>query len=221
MKKLLGLNLLIVLSIIFASCGTNNNVVNNRLISKRKYNKGFHINRKGNMKSSKSEKEEEGIAFEDVKSSSTKTKKAENYSSHTEDNTRDRFVPAEDIQSNIIVREDRAEPASKPILRSSEAGLPSDEGRAPMADSQIQEDFQSSDNRTSSQEKMTKKQAKKKARAAARGGNSDLVNIILIVLLVCVILALLSFIGGTIGWILSVVVLVLIIYFLLKLLGAI
>lgn len=76
MRKLLSLNLLVALAVIIASCGTNNNVVNNRLISKRKYNKGFHINRKGNMKSSKVDKEEESVAFEDVKSKPSKEKKS-------------------------------------------------------------------------------------------------------------------------------------------------
>ncbi len=74
MKKLLGINLLIAFAIIFASCGTNNNVVSNRLISKRKFNKGFHFNTKGNTKSSNEKKQEESIAFDDSKK---RTEKAE------------------------------------------------------------------------------------------------------------------------------------------------
>ncbi|GAB5417860.1 MAG: hypothetical protein Crog4KO_23920 [Crocinitomicaceae bacterium] len=72
MKKLLGINLLIAFAIIFASCGTNNNVVSNRLISKRKFNKGFHFNSKGNTKSSNEKKQEESIAFDDSKKRSEK-----------------------------------------------------------------------------------------------------------------------------------------------------
>ncbi len=55
MKKLAILNLSIILSLVLGSCSTSNNVVNNRSISKRKYTKGFHINKKSNLKSSKDE----------------------------------------------------------------------------------------------------------------------------------------------------------------------
>lgn len=74
MKKLLNINLLIAFAIIFASCATNNNVVNNRLISKRKFNKGFHINTKGKMKSSQVN-EEESIAYDDSKNKGQDDKK--------------------------------------------------------------------------------------------------------------------------------------------------
>lgn len=38
------------MTIALASCGSSNNVVSNKLISKRKYSKGFHINKNGNYK---------------------------------------------------------------------------------------------------------------------------------------------------------------------------
>ena len=38
------------MTIVLASCGSSNNVVSNKLISKRKYSKGFHINKNGNYK---------------------------------------------------------------------------------------------------------------------------------------------------------------------------
>lgn len=77
MRKLLSFNLLMALALVFASCGTNNNVVNNRLISKRKFNKGFHINTKGNMKSSNDKKQEENIASDDSKKREGYNKKIE------------------------------------------------------------------------------------------------------------------------------------------------
>lgn len=40
------------MTIALASCGSSNNVVSNKLISKRKYSKGFHINKNGNYKNS-------------------------------------------------------------------------------------------------------------------------------------------------------------------------
>jgi hypothetical protein len=224
MKKLLSLHLLIALAVIFASCGSNNNVVNNRLISKRKYNKGFHINSKGNKKSSKVEKEAEGesIAFEDVKSSSKKAEKAAYTSNRTVDNSQDVVAPKK-VNADVVVENEQSvkAPVNKPVLKSQSDEFMGDE-EVPFEEVQSLEDDQS-DNKdiSTSEEKMFKKEVKKKARSAARGGNSDLMNILLIVLLVLVILALISLIGGTLGWILSVLVLVLIIYFLLKLLGVI
>lgn len=70
MKKILSIHLLIAFAVVFASCGTNNSVVSNSLISKRKHTKGFHFNKKGNVKPSKSQKEEESIAFDDSKNNS-------------------------------------------------------------------------------------------------------------------------------------------------------
>ena len=58
MKKVRIISAIAGLSIILASCGSSNNVVSNRLISKRKYTKGFHINSNGHYKSSKSQEEE-------------------------------------------------------------------------------------------------------------------------------------------------------------------
>ncbi|MFT5858826.1 MAG: uncharacterized membrane protein YqaE (UPF0057 family) [Flavobacteriaceae bacterium] len=53
MKKLASINLLIILVLILGACSTSNNVVNNNLISKRKYTKGFHINKKSNLSTDK------------------------------------------------------------------------------------------------------------------------------------------------------------------------
>lgn len=219
MKKLFNLNLLVALAVVFASCATNNNVVNNRLISKRKYNKGFHINRKGNMKSSNTEKEEESVAYEDVKSKNTKTKKATYSSTRKADSKADAVVSNENVSSDREVIKQEAK--QQKALRSAD-GFSGDEEMS-YEDFQSMEDFESDNDDNSSEKQLTKKQAKKlaKIKSRAAGGNSDLVNIILIVLLVLVILALISLIGGTLGWILSVVVLVIIIYFLLKLLGVI
>lgn len=217
MKKLFSLNLLIALAVVFASCGTNNNVVNNRLISKRKYNKGFHINRKGNMKSSKVE-EEESIAFEDVKSQNKKEEKSSNNTIRKSSDKAD-VLTHSNANFNIIVYEEDA--PHKPILRN-EQDVPADGNDGfSFEESQAIPDYDSENETSTPKQHMSKKEAKKMARSAAGGGNSDLMNILLIVLLVIVVFALISLIGGTLGWILSVIVLVLIIYFLLKLLGVI
>lgn len=67
MKKFLSIHILIAMAVVFASCGTGNDVVSNRLISKRKHTKGFFINKNGNNKASKAKKEEQSIAFDDTK----------------------------------------------------------------------------------------------------------------------------------------------------------
>lgn len=65
MKNVRLISAIAGLSIILASCGTSNNVVSNRLLSKRKYTKGFHLNSKGHYKSSKSQ-DQEGIDLANV-----------------------------------------------------------------------------------------------------------------------------------------------------------
>ena len=51
MKKLLFINLALISALILGSCGSSNSVVSNRLISKRKYTKGFHLNKRSKLKS--------------------------------------------------------------------------------------------------------------------------------------------------------------------------
>lgn len=58
MKKIIFINLAVITALIASSCSTSNSVVSNRLISKRKYTKGFHFNKKENYKVS----EEENVA---------------------------------------------------------------------------------------------------------------------------------------------------------------
>lgn len=60
MKKLFSL---LILSAILVSCGTSNNVVNNRLFQKRKYTSGWFIKKK--QKVDKKSSNEEGLAFQD------------------------------------------------------------------------------------------------------------------------------------------------------------
>jgi uncharacterized membrane protein YqaE (UPF0057 family) len=71
MKKLVAVNFIIAFVMILGSCGTSNNVVSNRLISKRKYTKGFHINKRSHEKSSK----DEVLANNDVEESKAEDKK--------------------------------------------------------------------------------------------------------------------------------------------------
>lgn len=68
MRKLSIISLIALLAIVVTSCGSSNNVVNNGIISKRKYTKGFFLNRKSNLKTAQNNtkeadlKEEKAIA---------------------------------------------------------------------------------------------------------------------------------------------------------------
>jgi len=76
MRKFTFINLIIASILILASCSTSNSVVSNRLISKRKYTKGFHINKKSDYKASKdaiAEREEVENKSYDVTSTTTTT----------------------------------------------------------------------------------------------------------------------------------------------------
>lgn len=72
MKRLNVLYLFLALTLVLGSCGSSNNVVSNKLISKRKYNKGFHINKKGNYKDSKKNVASEDLKADDAKSTDEK-----------------------------------------------------------------------------------------------------------------------------------------------------
>jgi uncharacterized membrane protein YqaE (UPF0057 family) len=61
MRKISAIAVLAVMGIILGSCGHSNNVVSNKLISKRKYTKGFHFNQKGHFKSGQDVQEEQAL----------------------------------------------------------------------------------------------------------------------------------------------------------------
>jgi uncharacterized membrane protein YqaE (UPF0057 family) len=61
MRKISTLAIIAVIGVILGSCGNTNNVVNNKLISKRKYTKGFHLNQKGHFKSGQDIREEQDL----------------------------------------------------------------------------------------------------------------------------------------------------------------
>ena len=68
MKSLQRISLFLIAALIMGACSTSNNVVSNRMIQKRKYNKGFHLNNKQAFKSSKEQlKKEEYTAQEKSK----------------------------------------------------------------------------------------------------------------------------------------------------------
>lgn len=69
MKKIAILNAIIAMILVLASCGSSNNVVNNHLISKRKYTKGFHLNSKSHYRDSNEDVASEPLKKEKVRAS--------------------------------------------------------------------------------------------------------------------------------------------------------
>lgn len=56
----------ILSAFIFASCGTSHDVVDGGLFQKRKYNKGYHVSKKGKVSSSKTDNESEVAAVVEI-----------------------------------------------------------------------------------------------------------------------------------------------------------
>ncbi len=82
MKKLISL---FILSAILLSCGTSNNVVNNGLFQKRKYNAGWFFKKKNGIK--KKSANEENLAFEEQRSSVEPSKKEIVYTNNSRTST--------------------------------------------------------------------------------------------------------------------------------------
>jgi uncharacterized membrane protein YqaE (UPF0057 family) len=59
MKKVSIVSLVTIIMIVISSCGSSNNVVNNHGITKRKYNKGFFVQRNSNLRTANNEVKEE------------------------------------------------------------------------------------------------------------------------------------------------------------------
>lgn len=69
---------LVGLALILGSCGTSNSVVNNGLIQKRKYNKGFFLKSNGQFKTAKADaKEERTFAVSEVNTQENEVIRAE------------------------------------------------------------------------------------------------------------------------------------------------
>ena len=210
MKKFTIINLFLAFVLILGSCATNNNVVSNRLISKRKYTKGFHINKKSHLKSDNDEdvaknvenEEENTVAFEPTKKEVKRVVK-ESFASNES-------TQEETYAANTTSRE------SSPSMDS--PFETSDDRRVVSNEERTENRNESSNNEVKAKQTEMKKISKMQARGS---GNTTLLEIILIVLLVCAIIALLNLLGGPFGWIISVVVLAVIIWLLLRLLGVI
>lgn len=124
MKKIAAINLFVVLALLAGSCATNNNVVSNRLISKRKYTKGFHINNKSRIKGADA-RENEALAMEETPVSTQKVlpespvraDKQVRSTDNVASTSRDMDATSEKVQerpeSSTFVRTDRKAPSDE------------------------------------------------------------------------------------------------------------
>ncbi len=173
MKKSVFVSLMMVVGLILGSCSSSNQVVSNRLVAKRKYNKGFHINKKSTFKDSK-----KNVAYEEVKNESSPEVKTKRDSRKIErDNAKStrRQIAQVVESSNASGSEESFEKETVEFGSTSMDGL----SDSPAFDTQaIQETTQKkTSERTSS---MESKSAQKKS---ARTDTTDPLMIVILVLL--------------------------------------
>jgi Flp pilus assembly protein TadB len=206
MKKLLFINLALVSAVILGSCGSSNNVVSNRLVSKRKYTKGFHINKRSKLKS-------EGDANAE-----------KDYVAKT-----DRKADRKSFRANISTSETSAVASSEYVESTEETSYSIEESTSYAMDEVVSDELildETEEQETTQRLTVNeKKQQIKSATAAARkssGSNSDLIFIILVIILIILAFALLDKLtGGTFGWIVGLVLTILLIWLILRWLGVI
>lgn len=201
MNILKRLSAIVLLIVAISSCN-----VNNGFIQKRKYQKGYHISLKKSSEKTKTstEKDEltQGVKIE-------KNEVIDQKMNSSDDN----FQDLNNLNSNkdeVVDSKTNEEPNAKTVQK--EKKIISNKMRKNQnfpRDNWLNREFKLVPNsgNTASKSNTT--------------DNSELIKIILIVLLVLLALALIAKIGGTLGYLLGVVVLVVVIYFILKLLGVI
>ena len=197
MRKLTFINLIIASILILASCSTSNNVVSNRLISKRKYTKGYHINKKSDYKASKdviAEREEIETPTQDV-------------SSTPESSTQEviETVPVKTADVEVVQESTIAEESSEK-----------------SKDIVVTEEHQSENQNLGDEIKRTLSQKEMVNRVKkAAASNSELGDILLIILIIVLIIIVFSFLDAQLGGILGLILAILLIYLILRYFGVI
>lgn len=197
--------------LLLGSCMSSNNVVNNKLISKRKYTKGFFINGKGSVKGDKNadtEAAQENMAYH----MDLTPVKAEETAPMRKVNT---TVEKSSLESSNVVfasttgDEPKAKVNKKIIKKSSNDKISSTRTHT----------AKNSTGRLTIQEK---KEAIKKAMAPSSMSTEQLVYVILLIILIILVFSLLDRLtGGTFGWIVGLVLTILLIYLILRWLGVV
>lgn len=217
MNKLLFAQIAVITSLILSSCGTSNQVVSNKLISKRKYTKGFFINTKDHKNGSNDE-----IAAKEEKAETNNNKSAEEVIL-----TQAESVTGKENHQQANTGSDNSILNDKQSV--SNDNKSTDESFASNRKNNSQF-FKGSSLKAENLFKYGKKpihNSKKSVKHIAKKASSDnsFMQILLIVILVVLLIAIFSFLdsalGGTLSLILGIIVLAFLIWLVLRLLGVI
>ncbi len=212
------LPIVLIAGIILGSCASSNDVVSGKLISKRKYNDGFHIslNHKNKGKQTKEEnndilvKRHDKVNEEVIKVNRESISEAESAIESNElassgtDTRQVRTVGTKSSLSprftNRIAKQNKKE--SDELVTTQAITNTSKKSEVKSAAHAI-------------------KEVAKKKQAAKNSGQGSLVNLILIILLIILVLSLLSLVEGTLGGLLSLILAIIIIVLILRYFGII
>lgn len=211
MRKMKVVALVVGVGLLLGSCMSSNNVVNNKLISKRKYTKGFFINGKGSVKGEKNadtENAQENMAYHMDLTPSNMVETAPVSKVNT-------IVEKTSVESNNVVIASAAEDVPKTKVNKKIVK----KGSYNKISSTRTHTAKNSTGRLTIQEK---KEAIKKAMAPSSMSTEQLVYVILLIILIILVFSLLDRLtGGTFGWIIGLVLTILLIYLILRWLGVI
>lgn len=172
MKKLSYLNLIIILTLVLGACSTSNNVVNNHSISKRKYTKGFHFNKKSKLKASKDEVATNNyhIQSEEVVVSNSESKtisvQSEVREVSTSNNVSDRFKGDDEFVSSEL---------DSPSQRNNSVDQESMDVEAAESNESMISDVETENSSDSEKNELSKKKNNNS------GGGSDLIFVLAII----------------------------------------
>ena len=202
MRKLTVFNLFIAVALILGSCATSNDVVSNRLISKRKYTKGFFVKKNGATKSKGDVKEIELAESNDAKSNRV------NYRSvSTPNHTAEaKATPVEVTSADVVGNSDVAS-----IDDDMSAVVNSNSTRS--YESEVTETAVAADIEVTKEQKKDLKKELKKERKENNSSSSDDAYFILIVILTILIPPLGVGVYTNIDWVKVLISLILTILF--------
>ncbi len=202
---------MIVSGLVLGSCGSSNDVVNGGLLSKRKYTKGYHTNFSKNLKSSQPviSSEEYTSEVTNEKDLSVKNNQVESPKTIeiTTESTTNPVVP------QLITEENSEETVNKENTRTSTFGK---HNEAVKTENNKQFGEKSEKTLKSFSKAMRKM-------SPAPGGDSSFIRVLIILILVLVAIALLQMLlpGVLIGNVLSLLLLILVVYLILRLFGVV
>lgn len=213
MKKL-NILVIIISTIVLASCASSSDVVDGGLFQKRKYNKGFFVSKKSKI-DSPSDFKETVLTYDKSdfknKKESTFAKQESDTIAEAFDNTTEALEESSLSENNVNSTDLKIDLADSKKVNEKELTLSHNINEV------------KSSNRSKKITKMINNQlfSKSEVSSSSETANESILNLILAVLLVVAIIMLLSFIDGALGGLLSLVLLIVIIILLLRYFGVV